>query len=548
MKIANPSHFLVRLVLMSLLLAVARADDATAEDSANLPAPDVGNVTVPPQPGEDATSEFRRFAAVDQSAEGVSFGVGGPFFEKRDGAGVAIVPMHRHNEGGRHALLRRYFRRDETGEGFTIRDGVNTSEVEEVLRNPLHEAAHHHAVHAKRDHIVVNEEEIDYSVARYYGIEKRGINLSPQGGKGMKKRAVNFRLENYFDSLYYMSILVGTPGSWFTALIDTGSADLYVPHVSCGSGCGGRKRYDPSKSGTSLTLGVSATLSYGVGQAGGEIAADRFQFGGLNIDNQVFIMANMMNTGQPASIDGLIGLSFSALSWANYKVSSTYKGKSAPIENLYKQGKISQAAFGIWLDPMTYVSASTSHIGGEIALGSNLANPKRYKGAITWLTVPSTRNWWSVSLTQIGIVGKSGLIASGRAVRGVIDTGTALIVTDLATAQTLNQALGATPSGVHGLWSIGCQKIKASTVQIAITFENTKFVLKGKDLAAQVYPDDVNMCYGPFMAVTGGDVTDRFIIGEVFLRKWYAIYDYNIDASGKANPRVGLAESVPAWS
>src|SRR5437764_913181 len=62
-------------------------------------------------------------------------------------------------------------------------------------------------------------------------------------------------LTNVEHHLWYAEIEVGSPANTFTVDIDTGSSDLFLPGVQCGSSCDGHKRYDPAQSSTSKDLG-----------------------------------------------------------------------------------------------------------------------------------------------------------------------------------------------------------------------------------------------------------------------------------------------------
>ncbi|KAJ3290922.1 hypothetical protein HK104_006442 [Borealophlyctis nickersoniae] len=490
-------------------------------------------------------------------------------------AHAAVLPVIKHASGGRHAKLRDLF--NKTTNRLAVRSDVNIEqEVHPLLVNarqadPLTTSAdlegaiqdvadkllhalpdvaggeHHNEYHIGSDDTVAGTD----TGAEDGKSKKTGRKL---GGGGKKRRGVAATSgsptivggSNYYDSIYFTNINLGTAGGYYSVVMDTGSADLWVPSVTCSSAvCSTRRRYDPKLSRTSYVLNKTCTVRYGLGSATGIVAQDTARFGMLEATGQVFIMASSMNNHQPDEVDGLLGLGFSALSWANSVVPSYAKGKSAIIENLYNQGKILRPAFGIWFSPMSQLAGQTNAVGGEIAIGSELGDPKRYTGAIRWLSVPDTSNWWHVAVTQVKAGSGSGTIAAGRNVRGVVDTGTALIVTDYNTAATLNKALGAYDTGIYGLWGLDCDTARRSNVVITFTLQGMDFPLTGPDFPVQVYPDDTSMCYAPFMCAPGANTTDRFILGEVFLRKYYAIYDYNPDpTTGKPQPRVGLALSV----
>ncbi|KAJ3051490.1 hypothetical protein HK097_007503 [Rhizophlyctis rosea] len=507
----------------------------------------------------------------------------------------AIIPMVKDETQGRQALLRRYLEQDPTTKRLRARSDVDLTEAEDLLSHPrqvpddqLGEAQN--ASIPIRELVergldvegITNSESEDDSFnpdssdPYYIGPEddertglpgdtapeptqfkkitkrslkelvklaggKRKRTITAPYGTGWGKKPVYGGIANYYDSVYHTNVQLGTPGTWFSVVIDTGSADLWVPSPKCTTQCAQRKKYVPTNSRTAQSLNVRTTVYYGLGSATGPVYMDTMRIGGLQATSTVFIQAESMNNNQPATVDGLLGLSFSALSWANYAVPKANKGRSSIVENLWNQGQIPAAAFGIWLS--TWDPARPTAQGGELTVGSAAGNPKRYTGAITWLSVPNTSNWWHIGVDQL-TVGTSGSLIKGRTVRAIVDTGSALLITDYATAAAANAQLGGYPTGIYGLWGISCGKIKASTVAVTFTLGGRAFVLKGADLASQVYPNDRNLCYSPFMTSRSGTDDNRWILGEIFLRKYYSIYDYNVQRTGGVLPRVGLALAV----
>ncbi|KAJ3022997.1 hypothetical protein HKX48_004620 [Thoreauomyces humboldtii] len=427
---------------------------------------------------------------------------------------ATIVPMIRHPEG-RLALRSSLFTSSEDGK-LVLRDDVSEEEIAA--------AAGHAVVDPDAEEVVVS------------GTRTRGMGGSKHG-----KRATQIAPAcNSYDQAYYTTISIGTPAVFYTVLIDTGSADLWVPSTKCTT-CGTRKLYNPLTSSTSGQLGLACTTYYGAGAATGTIMTDVAKIGSLGVTKQVFIAADSNSNVQPAYIDGLIGLGFSTASWANSIVPDSLVTKSALIENLYWGKVITSATFGIWLDrTVSFTASPSATVGGELAIGSTAGNPARYTGAITWLQVPTyTSSYWQVTWT--GIAGPNGvnIQPTGRTIYGVVDTGSTLIIVDYSVAATLNALLGGYSTGIRGLWAIDCTSIAASTIQFTITLGGKPFVLTGADLPTRVWSYNANVCYAPFQARATQDVTNQWILGDVFLRKYYQIYDYNVANGWVA--RIGFA-------
>lgn len=360
---------------------------------------------------------------------------------------------------------------------------------------------------------------------------------------GKFKAARSFPINNHHDSAYFASIQVGNPPKWFTVTLDTGSADLWIPSTKYADAA--RQKYDSKASKSVVPLGIPVTTWYGIGSASGTVMADDVRLGDLVSSKHVFIQADSSSNIMAPGVDGLIGLAFSGMSWANSKVSDGMVGKSSLIENLLKTGKIEEPAFGIFLDSyQAWGSDPRSVLGGELAIGSVEGNPARWKPPMVWLSVPNTSNFWQVSIT--GMKGPDGLQLkpSNRNIRGIVDTGTALIAVDYTVAAKLNSLIGgAYPTGIHGVWGINCNTLRDSAFNVTIELQGNPFILKGKQLIARVWPDDPNTCYAPFQSRHKKDVTDQWTLGSVFLRNYYQVYDYN--RKGGYKPRVGLAGGAP---
>lgn len=85
-----------------------------------------------------------------------------------------------------------------------------------------------------------------------------------------KSLVVPMTNDNLFS--YYGPIQIGTPPQPFQMIFDTGSADIWVPSVSCSDdGCLGNQ-FDPSLSSTFVDIRTDYSTQYGYGSVSGTIA------------------------------------------------------------------------------------------------------------------------------------------------------------------------------------------------------------------------------------------------------------------------------------
>jgi hypothetical protein len=88
---------------------------------------------------------------------------------------------------------------------------------------------------------------------------------------------------------YIGNVTIGTPGQSFRVVFDTGSANLWVPGVSCNDyGCQGKAKYNSKKSSTYQSNGESISIQYGTGSMDGFLDADNVGIAGTTVAGQVF--------------------------------------------------------------------------------------------------------------------------------------------------------------------------------------------------------------------------------------------------------------------
>ncbi|CAG8610432.1 1789_t:CDS:2, partial [Paraglomus occultum] len=127
-----------------------------------------------------------------------------------------------------------------------------------------------------------------------------------------KKAPVNVPIFNTGEvsPLYYAEIEISKQK--FNVCLDTGSADLWLPHPSCHDdiACMGKKSFDFTKSPTFSTENKQFLNGYGFGNVSGIVATDDISMGGLTAHGQIFGLAlhETYNYGN-SKFDGIMGMS-----------------------------------------------------------------------------------------------------------------------------------------------------------------------------------------------------------------------------------------------
>lgn len=198
-----------------------------------------------------------------------------------------------------------------------------------------------------------------------------------------------------------------------------------------------------------------------------------------------------------------------------YHKLSTTKTKS-PFENLLDSKAIDKAIFSFKLN--SYHEAE----GGQLTLGGY--DPDDFTGPIQWLNV-SRQQYWEVPLKHMHI-GDVKLPETGRV---IIDSGTSLLAVPSHVVHYVHRIIGAQHTS-SGIYVVDCKKLHQ--------LPTVSFNLGGIDFSLS--PEEYVINYEGICAsaFTSMDLLSEgeplWILGDVFMRKYYTIFDME-------QHRVGLA-------
>lgn len=322
-------------------------------------------------------------------------------------------------------------------------------------------------------------------------------------------------LTNFLNAQYFGEISIGTPPQKFSVVFDTGSSNLWVPSTRCTSiACLLHRRYDSDKSNTFKPNGTEFEIRYGSGSLEGIISNDVLQVADLKVTEQDF----GESIREPGIVftfgrfDGIFGLGYDNIS---------VKGVVPPFYHLVNRKLISEPIFSFWLND----ADKNNTIGGELIFGG--IDESHIAEDIHWTPV-KRKGYWEITLEKV-VFGEEEAEMEGTG--AVIDTGTSLIGVPTIVADLINKQLDAKKNFV-GQYIIDCEKVP-SLPDLSMQFNGKLFTLNGSEYVLKAQ----NQCVSAFI---GLDIPEPlgpiWIIGDVFLRKFYSIYDL-------ANHRVGLAKS-----
>ncbi|KAM0746270.1 acid protease [Meredithblackwellia eburnea MCA 4105] len=408
-------------------------------------------------------------------------------------------------------------RRRDAGASYTTPDGVLRRSVLEGHRDRIHSKYKRSA-----------------EAAHANGVALPGYRYSPAAHKKRDTGSVPLAYEP--DGMQFAGqISIGTPGQSFLTLFDTGSSDLWVPGQSDQTASNSNHAlYDPSASSTATQTSQPFSATYGVNggmevdlsgdqQVSGTVYTDTVSAGSLDAFQQSFaVINNESGSFAGDAIDGVLGLGYPSLSNI---------GSTPFVNTLWNQGTIDQNVFGVTLAEAGD-SGVTKRWAGDYSGGSELFiggfNKKKISGDITYTNVTKQAFW---------MVAGSGTL-NGRVVAHnqnfIMDTGTTIAYAPPSIANNLfSQVNGSTFSNTLGTYVVPCETLQETRIG---------FKFAGCDRIFEIPPSFLNLGRisegSPYCASGVSSHTanvNSWVVGDVFLRAFYSIYDFNENRMGFAD-------------
>ncbi|KAF9226025.1 Asp-domain-containing protein [Gyrodon lividus] len=301
------------------------------------------------------------------------------------------------------------------------------------------------------------------------------------------------------SALWFGTVSIGTPPSFYTVLFDTGSSELILPGSDCDASCDGHTLYDHASSSTSVYLGKPFFVNYGNGDgAFGQQYTDNVTIAGLMAIGQTFGVASHYSWGlriEQFPLDGLMGMGFQSLSRFH---------QSPVFQTLVTQGQTDEPVFAF-----NFAAPKP-----ELYLGGS--NPNMY-------TEVTEQSFWQVNMNNVMVNGEVLLTN----INSVIDTGSNLIHGRPGDVATFYGAIGSVPSPIApGYYIFPCNDVPS----VSFTFGGTSFPISADSLTHGFADKESITCYG---AIIVGNLP-FWVVGTAFLRNVYTAFDV-------ANARVGFA-------
>ncbi|XP_053883332.1 gastricsin-like [Malaclemys terrapin pileata] len=326
---------------------------------------------------------------------------------------------------------------------------------------------------------------------------------------------VAFEPMEYMDASYYGEISIGTPPQNFLVLFDTGSSNLWVPSTYCQSqACSNHARFNPSQSSTYSSNGQTFSLQYGSGSLTGFFGYDTMTLQNIAVTNQEFgLSENEPGTNFIyAQFDGILGMAYPSLAAG---------GATTALQGMLQENLLSQPIFSFYLS-----SQPSSQYGGEVVFGG--VDSSLYSGQIYWAPV-TQELYWQIGIDEFAIGGQAtGWCSQGC--QAIVDTGTSLLTVPQQLMNSFLQDVGA-QANEYGEYVVDCSSVQ-SLPTISFTINGVSFPLPP---SAYILNNNGYCSVGvepTYLPSQNGQ--PLWILGDVFLRQYYSVYDMG-------NNRIGFA-------
>jgi hypothetical protein len=314
-------------------------------------------------------------------------------------------------------------------------------------------------------------------------------------------------VQDYLNAQYYGPITIGTPAQDFLVVYDTGSSNLWVPSSECGFCL--KTKYDHTKSSTYVKNGEKFSIQYGSGALSGFLSEDTVSVAGYTIQQTFAEATSEPSLGfQIGKFDGIMGLA-----WPTISVDQV----TPVMQNIVKQTG-AEPVFGFYLgDDAT----------GELTLGGY--DESKISGEIHYVPLSNTTYWMS-ELQGFTFGGKA---VPGTPNYGVFDTGTSLLAGPTESVTAIAKELGAT--ALESEWIVDCSK-RSTFPDLQITLAGKTFTLTADQYVLDISEGGESECLLGMMGIELPPQLPPFwILGDVFLRTQYSIFDISKRAVGLAD-------------
>jgi len=269
-------------------------------------------------------------------------------------------------------------------------------------------------------------------------------------------------------------------------------------------------KYNHNSSSTYIANGTNFTIQYGQGNATGYLSSDILTLGTASFR---VTFGEATSVAYPVLGTGLLGLAYRTLSTEHVL---------PPFWVAWDKGYLDQFLFSWYLQ-------EDYNQDGELLLGGIDTN--HYTGDIYYTPIVQ-KEWYVVELAG-GVICKGTTYNS--ATKAIIDSGTSYLVGPATDVDRIASAIGARLNSAGNYYFSKCENnLPDITFVVGNNTHNKKFIVTSASYVIQFN----GTCW---LAMSGSNFYDGvdllWIMGDVFMRQWYSIFDVG-------NRRMGFAQAI----
>jgi saccharopepsin len=292
-------------------------------------------------------------------------------------------------------------------------------------------------------------------------------------------------------------------------VLDTSTSNFWIPSSRCTSlACFIHSKYDSSESSTYAQNGSRFDSPYRSGSVSGFISQDVLHIGDLKIKKQDFgeIIEEKGVFFASPRFDGILGLGFDT---------NSIEHATPPFYNMINQNLLDEPVFAF--------NIANEDEESEVIFGG--IDPKHYTGELIKLPLRD-KSRWEVDLDAMSF-GDETLELEKAGV--VFDTSASLITLPKGIAESLNGKLDA--KNFYGVpYLVDCHK-KETAPDMNFHLSGNNFTISASDYIIEIK----GTCYSGFVGLDTTEVAGPLVfLGDIFLRRYYSVYDLGNNAVGLA--------------
>jgi len=297
-------------------------------------------------------------------------------------------------------------------------------------------------------------------------------------------------------------------------LIDTGSANTWVFSSDCqAETCSIHNTFGEEDSTTLKTTTEQWDLSYGTGDVSGIVATDTLAFADFSIQMGFGLAVNASDDFDNYPMDGILGLG---------RRTSDELGTPTIMDVLSADKLIASNTIGVHIH-----RAEDGTKDGEIVFGG--IDTDKFSGTLSY-TKTSNDDAWEIPVQDMLVNGQSCNFTNRTA---IIDTGTTFILMPPTDATALHDIIpGSATSGES--FTLPC----STTAKLEVRINGKLYTISPKDYIGSPSTTGSSTCSSTIIGHQAyGD--QQWILGDVFLKNVYAVFDFDRKQIGLGTPGSG---------